>query len=222
MAVNRNILGLTLLFCGCAVPESKTVTPPLQDSIIPVVAIESPTLVLHPTMDSLLENPLDLEGFKAKYGPTNSGGGCEVDEYLNLPDTLGFTYQYFLFHKLNADLPEKRTERELFSQFIITVFKYGETVGNFFDTNESLLMLECHFNNPPLGALNVQGKTKDELVGEFGEPTLRTEENWCYLNAKNNCLSLHFSDDQVIWWKYVKLSETIDLSQEVPPFLKRF
>lgn len=168
---------------------------------------------------TLLENPIDLVAFKTEYGPSNSGGAGDI-EFLDLPDTIGFLYQYMLFYKLKQALPGHPSESDLFHNFSITVYKFGDEVGHFKDTNEVLMAIECGLDNTALQALNVFGLTKSDLSDKFGEPQY-TAENHVIYAFENKVLSIHINanSQKADWYKYAKLNSSVNLNESIPEFL---
>ena len=169
-------------------------------------------------IESLLKSPLDLHTYKTEYGSSNSGGASY--EFLHQPDTIGMQYEYKFFPKLLKELPKPLSEKELFEGFRITVFKYGQGIGNFYDTNEELLMISCSLDNVTLGELNWYGKTKETLLASYGEPDYSFTDNWVY-QVDNRVISAHFKAEKVNWYRFAILDSTVDVS-EAPQFLCKY
>lgn len=169
----------------------------------------------------LLDEPLDLVAYKKEWGTSNSSPATNKELY-NIPDTVGMMYRYMLFHKLRMELPSHPDEGQLFHGFIITVYKYGDKIGDFYDTNEELIMVECSFDNPTLGELNWTGKSKDELIDKYDSAKYVIGQNWIY-EHNNQVITAHFDQsNRVDWFKYVRLNKKINLNQEVPELLLNF
>ncbi|MBD3637876.1 MAG: hypothetical protein HUJ25_11020 [Crocinitomicaceae bacterium] len=172
------------------------------------------------SLQNLLANPIDLVSFKKEWGPSNSGNASKPNG-LYTPDTVGRVYRYSLFWKLRNVLPKKLSEGDLLNKFRITVFKYGHEIGNYYEQNEELLMVECATDNPELRKLNWYGKSRVEVMDQYGVPAVDT--NNCLLFAhQNKVISAHFSEGQVDWFKYAQLSDNADISREVPEFLLNY
>ena len=216
---------LVLTACNSASNESTHQSENITDSITTdsneiTFPVLEPIAIVNPYLDTLLNAPLDLETFKKEWGPSNSGGGSN-NGILDIPDTTGQVYRYFLFHKLRSVLPDHPSEGELLNNFIITVFKYGKEIGDFYDSNEKLLMIACSLDNPELGELNWYGQSTVQIMDKYGPPQYE-KENCLIYQIKNKTITAHLNNEQVDWYKYVLLNESVDLSKEIPGILLDF
>ena len=197
----------------------------LIDSTIMVEEVLSPERI---KLEELLNNPLDLENYKTEYGTSNNGAAATRDLYYQ-PDTMGFYYRYMLFHKLRNVLVSHPSESDLFYKFQIVVYKFGETVGDFYDANEELIAIECAMENETLGDLNLYGMENVEVEQKFGEPD-RVEEMQSFYVNDNAVLSLHYtlmSDSmneriKVDWFKLVHINSTFSLNKKIPDYLLNY
>ncbi|MFT5824468.1 MAG: hypothetical protein ACI8ZM_005736 [Crocinitomix sp.] len=179
-------------------------------------------------MIDLLANPIDLENYKAEYGTSNSGA-VTAHELFWLPDTAGFYYQYMLFHKLRNLLETHPSESDLFHNFRIIVYKYGESVGDFYATNEAFIGIECAMKNETLGELDLVGLEFNEIEDKFGVPNHIGSKQSFYF-ANRTVLALHFESEidsanehnKVTWFKIARVNKAFDLAQTIPAYLLSF
>ncbi|NOQ74125.1 MAG: hypothetical protein GQ574_19110 [Crocinitomix sp.] len=176
----------------------------------------------------LLANPIDLENYKAEYGTSNSGNAIQEESYFQ-PDTVGFYYQYMLFHKLRNLLESHPSESDLFQNFRIITYKYGETVGNFYDTNEEFIAIECAMKNETLGELDLVGMELNEVEDKFGVPDrIGTMQSFYFANQ--TVLALNFgaaidsqnNRSEVTWFKIVHVNEAFNLDDPIPTYLLNY
>ena len=173
---------------------------------------------INPLIKDLLENPIDLVDYKEKWGTSNGGGGGYDLDLFEVPDTIGQLYRFMLFHKLSQELPSHPGESELFHGFEITVFRYGEHIGDFYDKNEELLMIKCELDNTTLGDLNWHGKSDINIMDTYGPP--QYEQDGCLIYTyQNKTITAHLTNGKVDWYKYVRLNKDIDLSESIPGIL---
>ena len=175
---------------------------------------------IHPVLKTLLDHPMNLEAYKKKWGPSNSTGGKKSTAY-HRPDVTGQFYRYMLFGKLRKELPSRPSGGDLFKKFIITVYKYGTEIGDFYDPNEELISVKCALDNPTLGDLNWYGKTRLELTNRYGEPQFEQNNGLIYYHD-HKAISAHLENDRVRWFKYVRLHSRIDLKEKIPAILLDF
>ena len=171
-------------------------------------------------LKELLDNPIDLQAYKEEYGESNGGGRSYSDDIYK-PDTAGQYYRFMLFWKLRQVLPTHPDEGTLFNNFAITVYRYGDRIGDFYDTNEELIMIECAIDNTTLGDLNWYGKKKITLMDKYGAPQYE-QDNCMIYYFDHKTITAHLTDGQVDWYKYVRLNEDVDLSEGIPGELLDF
>jgi hypothetical protein len=117
----------------------------------------------------------------------------------------------------------------LFKNFRLITYKYGDAPGNFYDTNEELIAIECAMENETLGDMDLVGMQPNEIIEKFGKPD-RSEMIDDLYYSNQTVLNIHyskFSDDareewSVVWFKLVRVSEEFDLSKPLPEFLRSY
>lgn len=164
----------------------------------------------------VLENPIDLVRYKADYGPANSGGfDLDTTVYYH-PNREGFYYRYMLFYGLKKVIPNLVSEESLFHNFRILVYHFGDQVGRFSDTMETLIAIECAMENPTLGDLDLYGLSKTTVENRFGMPTYQKIDYWIY-QMKNRVLVISFDEKMYCkWWRFARINEGIDVTVDQP------
>src|SRR5437870_2257483 len=114
---------------------------------------------------AFLAAPIDLAAFKRQKGSSNSGS-WRASRWFYRPKAPGFFYQYLLF-----PTPQRYSESERFTGFSIVVYKFGKRVGDYHDTNETLVVIWCRLRDPDLGRANLVGAPVPEIKSRFGEPS---------------------------------------------------
>ncbi|UKN02569.1 hypothetical protein K6119_03440 [Paracrocinitomix mangrovi] len=222
------LLAGTILFasllasCKGQEPEEKEVIEKniTKDSVVNIVIDEDTLPPINENIKKLLNNPLDLAAYKQEWGTSNSGIPRTPNEIYR-PDTAGFFYRYMLFYKLNRELNEPKPETDLFNDFQIYTYKYGDEVGNFYDTNEELIAIKSKLDNTTLGEINWFGKKEIELLDFYGTPQYQTENCFIY-QFENKVMSAHFENNKVDWYKYIKIDPSIKLDESIPECLYEF
>ncbi len=178
-------------------------------------------------LNALLANPLNLQNYKAEYGTSNSGSATKQDFFFK-PDTVGFYYQYMLFYQLLNILKSHPSESDLFHEFRIIVYKYGEDVGSFYASNEELIGIECAIKNETLGELDLVGMERNEVIERFGHPDRVEKEQAIYL-FNQTVLALYYdslldsttNQSKVLGLKLVRVNERFDLEATIPDYLSK-
>jgi hypothetical protein len=221
--------------CGSSSTEPNNEALDRADSIV-VAQIDSlinlpppePVSEERARLEELLANPIDLVSYKAEYGTSNSGHASQHDLFFR-PDTVGFYYRYMLFHKLRSVLPTRPSESDLFENFRLITYKYGDSPGNFYDSDEELIAIECAMENETLGELDLVGLGPHEIKKRFGKPD-RSEMLDDLYYSNQTVLTINYTrlwDDpadswRVNWFKLVRVSPEFDLSNPLPEFLKSY
>ncbi len=215
------IIGIILMACGPSGTENSDEqsiydTIPPQNIDTSIIKEE-----LNENLVSLLNEPLDLINFKKEYGSSHSGSG-NFSNVFDQPDSLGFLYSYFFFYKLKQVTKNQYSTDDLFDGFRIYVYKFGEEVGRFSDTNEVLMGIECRLELSVLDDLNVVGMEKQGLTDWLGEPQIKESEQLYIYQIDNKVLSAHIENNTIDWFKYAVINDTIDLYWEVPDYFKSY
>ena len=171
-------------------------------------------------MIHLLENPIDLIDYKEVYGNSHSGSG-NFSEIFDTPDTAGFLYSYFFFYRLKTELKEHYSESELFDGLRFYVYKYGDEVGRFSDTNEVLMAIESNLDNHTLGEINFVGKNENEVYDILGSPHITDESNLLY-KYEQKVFSIHLNNGICDWFKFAKINKRVDLNNKIPDYFKMY
>lgn len=179
-------------------------------------------------LNELLSNPIDLASYKAEYGKSNSGNANPEEVYFQ-PDTIGFYYQFMLFYKLRKMLESHPSESDLFRDFRLITYKYGDNPGYFNDTNEELIAIECAMKNETLGELDFVGMGKVEFEEKYGVPDRINIMQAVYV-FNQTVLSLHYVSTKDIpgdrikvdWFKLVQVNDKFVLDEALPVYLTEY
>ena len=93
-----------------------------------------------------LENPLDLVQYKKAKGISNNGAARKpagAKTYHKPPDQ-GFYYQYFNFPIFGEEKRGDIAPREALGDIVVEVYKFGRTVGDYYDRREVLIELSAY------------------------------------------------------------------------------
>jgi hypothetical protein len=161
---------------------------------------------------AFLASPLDLAAFKKKKGSSNNGA-VKKNPYFYKPQKTGFFYQYMLFPS-----PRQYNEGERFNGFSIVVYKFGKKVGDYSETNETLVGIWCRLKDPDLGAADLVGSPVSKIKERFGEPFAVVGDVLVYQH-QGKALSIHAKDAVVDWFKYVRLNREMASPGAVPELL---
>ena len=163
-----------------------------------------------------LSVPIDLITFKNKKGPSNSSqlkASSKTTSWIYRPKNQGFFYQYMLF-----PTPTRYSEGERFFGFSVVVYKFGKKIGDYYDSNETLIAIWSRLNDPDLGQANFVGRFVSEVKARFGEPSAVVGDVLIY-HFNGRALSVHTKDGAVDWFKYVRLNRDLDSHGTVPELL---
>lgn len=155
-----------------------------KNLLIPMLTGHSTNLI------RLLFQPIDIVEFKKKKGISNSSPANYKDKYKSAKQ--GFHYLYTLF-KTPSNLPE--TVR--FTGFKLYSYKFGNQGGDFFDQNELLVGLKATYEDPDLGMLDWVGKSLDDFIQVYGEPTFKQQYKVAYYYLER-AIVLKIDNDRII------------------------
>jgi hypothetical protein len=161
---------------------------------------------------SFLASPLDLKAFKKKKNSSNSGT-VRKNEMFYTPEKAGFFYRYMLF-----PTPTQYNEYQRFADFAVIVYKFGEKIGDYSDTNETLIAVWCRLKDPDLGEADLVETPVSEIKKRFGEPFATVGDVLVYQNQER-ALSVHTKDEKVDWFKYIRLNRAIEDPKAVPKIM---
>nr|WP_321222448.1 hypothetical protein [uncultured Psychroserpens sp.] len=149
-------------------------------------------------LNSFLENPIDLQGFKTlkniNYTTTGVSNGMEYHLNPKFKDSIFYNYNYPTVNFKNY----KKTNRVL-------VFKYGKNKHTYDDKTEILIELSIFNKDSDLGKANLVGLSQTELESEFGADYL-TLENRIIYSHKNKVLIIELKNSRVKSFNYIKLN----------------
>ena len=157
---------------------------------------------------SFLENPIDLQEFKAKKGrevTTSVKNGLKYQYHPKISDSIFYGYNF---------MTDRIGPKGVNS---IVVFKFGENQHRYEDETEILIEMRIFNKDSDLGKANLIGRSKTELVSEFGIDYLTFAKGIAYSN-NNKVLILQFDQSKVSSYCYVKLSSNkidTDLIQQI-------
>jgi len=163
-------------------------------------------------LTAFLATPIDLVTFKEKKGPSNSGSFKE-NPWIYRPEEPGFFYQYKLF-----GTPARFSDGERLRGFSVVVYKFGKKIGDYYDSNETLIAIWSRLRDPDLGQADLVGKSVPEIKERFGEPFAAVGDVLIY-HHHGRALSVHTKDGTVDWFKYVRLSRGLEAPGAVPGML---
>lgn len=156
----------------------------------------------NPKLISFLENPIDLNEFKATKGQSLSSvtNGLEYHFKPEIKDSIFYHYTTFPNDSLWTEI----------SPIDIVVFKYGKNKHTWNDETEILIEFSVSGMDSDLKKANLVGLTKAELESEFGNK-YRAVDNRVVYSYKNKALIIELENSKVKWFRYIKLStENID------------
>ena len=166
-------------------------------------------------LHSLLQNPLDLEGYKQKKRGAN-GGASLPKSFDGKPDTVGHYYTYFWFHELRRRF---RSESESTDATVVYSYIYGEEIGTYDAVEEELIGIKSRIEDDDLGKLNLVGKESAILIDEYN---LSISDDYLFGSFKGTILVLHLSNGIVDWFRYRKTTLAISSFEDVPPYLLQY
>jgi len=159
-------------------------------------------------LNSFLENPIDLQEFKAKKNrnvTTSVNNGLEHQYHPKFKDSIFYGYNF-----ITDNIGTKGVNE-------IVVFKYGENKHKYEDETEILIELRIFNKDSDLGKANLIGISKTELESEFGIDYLTLDNRIVYSN-KNKVLILELEKSKIKSYNYIKLSTKkidIDLIRKI-------
>ena len=173
--------------------------------------VKPPFIVLR----DLMENPINIEWYLENYPPTNKKLVVDPDQnsLFAVSDSIGQLYTYSVFENMKEKLEEPVEDKELNTNFLITVLRHNDSTKN-----EGIKAIQCTYANTTLGDLNVFGMTKEELETKFGKAKFNLENQLLFV-LKNNVISIHFTNQKADWYKFARLNPTLNLEEEIPPYL---
>lgn len=170
-----------------------------------------------------LENPLDLVQFKRVKGISNNGaakrpGGPRT---YHQPPGRGFYYQYFNFPIFGKDQRGDAPPREALGDLVIVVYKFGQTVGDFYDTRELLIEISVKARDYDLMKTNLVGLDLKAITDRFGTDYIKIEDLIVF-HANKKVLVLSAPGGVVQWFRYVRLNFDISSASDVPEWLRTY
>ncbi|GEM_PF-6732623 len=188
-------------------------SPASQNDSVSIEQLEE--LSLNP-FDSLMEYPIDLQEFKrVKRGALNGAGG--PPDFRMKPNQNGFYYCFKLFTKR----PPHINEGDYLQGLVLTVYRFGEDIGYYSDTNEVFIGIKSRFQDEDLGSLNIVGQTLKEVQKNFSGKAI-VDNELVLIPSRHNLLVLHMKEGRVEWFNYVKLGFELTAMEQLPDQLKRF
>ncbi len=158
---------------------------------------------------SIMNQPIDLPEFKRRLRGAN-GSVSIAQPYFFKPDTVGNYYEYFWFHSLRPRHKDKAMDG-----LKVLTYIYGDSIGNYEDVSEQLIILKAKLNDHNLGLLDLVGTSIADIDVLFGIGYLKNKENIIFRHHKS-LLIIHSKDEVVEWLKFVKTNGTIDTIEKIP------
>jgi hypothetical protein len=171
----------------------------------------------------LLENPLDLVQFKKAKGISNNGAAKKPGgpRTYHKPPEKGFYYEYFNFPIFGRDTRGDSPPREALGDLVVVVYKFGRTVGDYYDTREVLIEIGAKARDCDLMQTNLVGLGLKEITDRFGTGYIK-KEDLIIFHANKKVLVLCAPDGRVQWFRYVRLNFSIGSADEVPEWLMNY
>lgn len=157
---------------------------------------------------SFMNRPIKLKEYKKSQGQSNSGIWGHKP-YFYRPDTVGTYYRYFLFQKFFRKHGNKSV-----NGLVIGTYVYGKTIGDYNKVEEELMSIKAKYNEPKLH-FDLVGYTKDQVVELFGKGENRDTQNLVYFHD-HSILILHFEQEKVAWFRYLRIKDPINVVKDVP------
>ncbi|XOV94869.1 MAG: hypothetical protein ACFHWX_09205 [Bacteroidota bacterium] len=179
-------------------------------------SVDSVSVNMKPALIDLFEDPIDVLAYKIKKEGAN-GSAMRKRNYFHQPDTVGNYFMYFWFYtyRRNASVPNAQ------EAVILNTYIYGETIGQYEKVDEALISIKGMVNDPDLDRLNVVGLTKQEVIDQFGLADFSDQNLYVYEHMKD-ILILHFEDDQVDWFNFLRTNLDLTSMEDLPPELKYY
>ncbi len=169
-----------------------------------------------PALLRLFEDPIDLRAYKLSKRGANSSSIIRRPYFLQL-DTVGHYFNYFWFHSYRMDASISNS----LDAVRLNTYIYGETIGRYEDVEEELISIKGMVRDPELDRLNVVGFSRQDIHDQFGLPMLK-EQNLSVYVHKQDMLILHFDDDQVEWFNFLRTNLELTSMADLPPELKYY
>jgi hypothetical protein len=161
------------------------------------------------SIDSLLDNPFDLQKFKKTKGPSNSGL-ADVQPYYHQPTEKGRFFYFFMFRAMRTFRysGDQKIAVRGGSGFQITTYKPdGKYKDDYFDPTEKLIEVVASYNDEDLPELALVGLDTAIIKERFGNNFIRRDS--CFVYMKNsNALVLKIRGGAVACLKYAKLKSS--------------
>lgn len=173
--------------------------------------------ILVPVMnhfDSIMAEPFDLKDFKRAKRGSHSGVGTSTPESYK-PDSNGVYIRFFLF----AKRPEGLSTSEWFNGEVLTVYKFGDKVGFYGDTNEILIEIKSAYPDEDLGHLDIVGRSIEHVVQKYNHGA-SIDGEYAFMSSDNKILVMHLSENNIDWFRYVVLDHEIREDDGLPSHLK--
>ncbi len=173
-------------------------------------------------LNDFLLDPINLNEFKKKYGPSNSGACCSgiPTNWLYKPENEGFYYQYMLFNLRGMSYLNGKImgEGEQLRKFQIYVYHFGKNRDfDFYNDDEVLIGYSCAGMHEALGQTNIVGKSWQEIEEQFGNDYIDLDSIKIY-QYNNRILSLKLKSSKVEWVKYFHQSSKVE-KEKIPEHL---
>jgi hypothetical protein len=214
--VMRIILALTLT---CASAGNSSSPAQVKSSTVSRSPLNSGPAVPKNLLQ-FLENPLDLVQYKKAKGISNNGAARKpagAKTYHKPPDQ-GFYYQYFNFPIFGEEKRGDIAPREALGDIVVVVYKFGRTVGDYYDHREVLIELSACARDCDLMAANLVGLDVRTITERFGTDCIRKDDMMIY-HANRKALVLSVTDGRVRWFRYVRLNFDLRSPADVPEWL---
>jgi hypothetical protein len=170
-----------------------------------------------------LEKPVDWVQWKNMKGISNNGAATRPagEKSYYKPSERGFYYQYFNFPIFGQNTRGDSTPREGWGDVVVVVYKFGQTVGDYYDKREVLIEIGAHVRDCDLGEANLVGMNVSDIMKKFGDGFIKKNDVMVYcLDGK--ALALGIRGGKIDWFHCVRINFDIRSAEDIPAWLLEY
>lgn len=170
-----------------------------------------------------LGKPLDLVQWKNMKGISNNGAAKRPagEKTYHRPPERGFYYQYFNFPIFGQTKRGDTAPREGWGDVVVVVYKFGQTVGDYYDKREVLIEIGARARDCDLGEANLVGQDLKSITERFGGGFIGKGDVIVYCMDRK-ALALGVRDGKVEWFHYVRINFDIRSAADIPAWLMEY
>jgi len=181
-----------------------------EESTPSELSVDSVSATMKQALIDLFQDPLDLRTYKINKRGSNSSSIIRRP-YFRYIDTVGHYFHYFWFHSYRRDASVSNAQEAV----ILNTYIYGETIGQYEKVDEALISIKGMVNDPDLDRLNVVGLTRQGVHDQYGRADIRDQNLYVYEYMKD-ILILHFENDQVDWFNFLRTNLELTSLEDLP------